>query len=870
MKQPDWENIKDIFSETLEIAPQERDGFLRERCNGDEALYREVRSLLDASDEPENLIEENSIDLASKILDTESDYSERHFGNYRIIREIGSGGMGTVFLAERDDGEFSMQVALKIVRQSIAGSEVINRFRQERQILAGLHHPNIAVMHDGGLSDKGEPFLAMEYVDGDEFIEYCENNDLTIPEKLRLFLKICSAVAYAHRNLVVHRDIKPSNIILTSEGEPKLLDFGLAKIFHEDQKQTQTALRAFTPAYASPEQIIGGKVSTASDQYSLGVVLFELLTGSKPFDFEGKTVDEILLSLQSSEARSPSSVISRSNGHVKNRLSRDLDNITLKALRKEPERRYGSVEALAEDIERYLDGRPVTARPNTFAYLASRFVRRNKTTVIAAVFVVLAVFTGLGIALWQAAIARAERDRAERRFQEVRQLSTSLLFEIAPKIERLSGSIDARETLVLRALDYLDKLAAESRNDESLESELARAYQKVGDLQGNPSKPNLSNFAGAIESYLKSKAIIDALPPTAEHRLMLASTMKELARIRFAQGEFQKSAEDSQTALNVFKTLADETPGDLAVKKSYVEAQIDDAHRLAINNQYDLAIPRYRTALIELDQLDPADGDVQRLTAMVTAYLANALSWDGQQLEAEAENAKAVGAAEILRSRYPSNPNIQKTVFLVYSLAGSNFESIKNDVSLKYAKTALEIARTSVEIDPSDTQARQNLGRALSRYGVTLALVKRASEAVNYLRQAEETILELIGREPRNTVYQDDLATLYTRLGDLEKTRDDLPAALAAYTRSADIFGKMATSDQANLVALRDWAQAMKSVGVTEAKLGQNEHAKRSLAAAIEAVARLKSQNALGKWDEKIFSEMQPILDKLSRERSSH
>ncbi|MBK6723575.1 MAG: serine/threonine protein kinase [Acidobacteria bacterium] len=213
--------------------------------------------------------------------------------------------MGSVFLAERDDGEFSMQVALKIVRQSIADSEVISRFKQERQILASLHHPNIAVLHDGGLSDKGEPFLAMEYIEGQTLIDYCHDKALSINDRLFLFLKICSAVAYAHRNLVVHRDIKPTNILVTAEGEPKLLDFGLAKAFESDSTQTLTAYRAFTPAYASPEQILGKPVSTGSDQYSLGVVLFELLTGTKPFDFDGMAVDQMILSLQANEVRSP-------------------------------------------------------------------------------------------------------------------------------------------------------------------------------------------------------------------------------------------------------------------------------------------------------------------------------------------------------------------------------------------------------------------------------------------------------------------------------------------------------------------------------------------------------------------------------------
>ena len=239
MNNADWETVKEVFGLVIDEPVETRDKLLRQRCGDDEALYAEVHSLIVASTESDNIIESNAIDLAAKIDLPKVDYADRHFGNYRIIREIGSGGMGSVFLAERDDGEFSMQVALKIVRQSIADSEVISRFKQERQILASLHHPNIAVLHDGGLSDKGEPFLAMEYIEGQTLIDYCHDKALSINDRLFLFLKICSAVAYAHRNLVVHRDIKPTNILVTAEGEPKLLDFGLAKAFESDVYKRQ-------------------------------------------------------------------------------------------------------------------------------------------------------------------------------------------------------------------------------------------------------------------------------------------------------------------------------------------------------------------------------------------------------------------------------------------------------------------------------------------------------------------------------------------------------------------------------------------------------------------------------------------------------
>ncbi len=407
----DWEKIKSIFAEAVALPAGDRVTYLIKNCEGNDEMLAELRSLLDASDEPDNLIENNSLDLNSALNAEPKTYTDKHFGNFRIISEIGHGGMGAVFLAERDDGEFTQQVALKIVRQSIADSSIIERFRRERQILATLNHPNIATLHDGGVNADGEPFLAMEYVDGRPLTDYvCEKN-LSINERLRLFIKVCGAVAFAHRSLIIHRDIKPSNILVTDAGEPKLLDFGLAKVFESDNVNNETVLRAFTPAYASPEQIQGGPVTTAADVYSLGVVLYELLSGETPFNFEGKAIGEVIEAVTVTEPPLPSR-ISRANSGS-SAINSELDTITLKALRKEPNRRYASVEAFADDIDRYLDGRPISARPNTFAYRTKKFIKRNRFAVAAASVVLIAILAGLAVSLWQARIARRESAKSE-------------------------------------------------------------------------------------------------------------------------------------------------------------------------------------------------------------------------------------------------------------------------------------------------------------------------------------------------------------------------------------------------------------------------------------------------------------------------
>lgn len=386
-----WRQVKNIFFEVLEQPEAEKESFLSQACGNDLKIKKEVEDLLAAHFESESFIETPVFEIASIFKSSDTGAEGKRFGHYKIVREIGVGGMGAVYLATRDDGEFSQQVAIKIVRFTLADSEIINRFRRERQILASLNHPHIAKLLDGGVTDDGLPFLVMEYVAGETVAKYAEQENLPESERLRLFLKICSAVAYAHRNLIVHRDIKPSNILVTAEGEPKLLDFGLAKILDEglaDENQTQTAFRAMTPAYASPEQIRGDAVTTLSDIYSLGKVLSELLSHSRQKKNDKRKKEKF------------------------DSLPIDLRNITAKALQEEPERRYKSAEAFAEDIEKYLKGLPVSARPNSFVYRAEKFVKRNKIGVAAGLLIVLILFGGIAATIWQARAAARERDKA--------------------------------------------------------------------------------------------------------------------------------------------------------------------------------------------------------------------------------------------------------------------------------------------------------------------------------------------------------------------------------------------------------------------------------------------------------------------------
>jgi serine/threonine-protein kinase len=442
-----WTRVKEVFSSVVDLDAAGRECLLDDLCGTDDELRREVLALLASNDEVEDFIEQPAF-AAPGALESEIDLSSnRRLGPYRIVREIGRGGMGTVFLARRDDGEFQQEAAIKVVSSAFLGKESLRRFRLERQILAGLNHPNIARLLDGGVTDDGLPFLVMEFVDGRPLLDHAEANNLTIAARLGLFMKVCEAVAYAHRNLVVHRDLKPSNVLITPAGEPKLLDFGLAKMLDldKDAEQTKSHFRALTPAYASPEHLRGERVTTASDIYSLGVMLYELLTGLRPYEPDPLTIEKIASRVSVPEPVRPSSRLSAQGAYQSapliSQLRGDIDNIVLTAMRVEPERRYQSADKLGEDIDRHLRGLPISASEPTLAYRASKFIQRNRIAAALSAILVLILTAGAAATLWQSREARRERDKAMR----VTAFLQNILGSVAP--EQKGANVTMREAL---------------------------------------------------------------------------------------------------------------------------------------------------------------------------------------------------------------------------------------------------------------------------------------------------------------------------------------------------------------------------------------------------------------------------------------
>ncbi len=486
--------IEDVFEEALDVPPDRRDEWLVARCGDDEALRREVDAMLLAFARPNPLLDGAArpiAALAARILDQPP--PDRRIGPYRVVRELGRGGMGVVYLAERDDGQFRRRVAVKLLLSTPDGDELRRRLIAERQILASLSHPNIAQLLDGGVADGQLPYLVIEYVDGAPITTHCERANLDIAARLRLFLDVCSAVHHAHMNLILHRDLKPGNILVASDGQVKLLDFGIAKLLgpgagNTDAPVTHTARRPMTPGYASPEQMRGDVLTTASDVYSLGLVLYELLTGARAYEIESESPHDAMRLILETEPPRPSV---RAERHAR-QLRGDLDAIVMMALRKEPRHRYGSVELLSADITRYLEGHRVLAHRGTASYRIGKVLRRHRAAFAGAAVVVLALAGGTTAALWQARIAERERVRAsdalaqsETALAESRE-SAAFLVSMFQASDLSEGRPDELRTsdLLRRGAARAERMDGEPLVQARMYDALASVRLNLGDVEG--------------------------------------------------------------------------------------------------------------------------------------------------------------------------------------------------------------------------------------------------------------------------------------------------------------------------------------------------------------------------------------------------
>ncbi len=549
--------IEAIFHQALAAPDDTREALIQTQCQQDGSLASEVRSLLEACKEEEQLSASRQVEADAG---RDGVPAGKRVGPYEIDRLLGRGGMGAVYLAHRADGQFEQKVAIKLIDLPLATDLFRERFRQERQILAELQHPFIARLLDGGVTAEGDLFLVMEYVEGVPIHRFCENQRLPLPQRIALFMRVCEAVQFAHQHFVVHRDLKPDNILVAEDGTPRLLDFGTAKLLHPSlaapgSQITREGYQSFTPQYASPEQILSNTITTASDTYSLGVLLYLLLTGTLPYELKELTTAELLRVICEEPPRRPT-FVNESN----KRFDPDLEAILLKALRKEPQTRYLTVEQLTADLRAYLNGLPVAARRGTLQYRASKFIRRNRLHLAGAALLAASLVAGVVGVLWQAHVANQERRKAEARSADLRQLSNSLLSELDEAIKQLPGSTGVQKLLVTRVLEHLDRMARDAQGDRQTQLDLVDAYTRLGNIQGNAYDQNLGDPTGAFVSLGKALAIARPLASSdsRDHEPMRALALVEQSQseILWQTGKTPEAVAVMREAVNGFDSLA--------------------------------------------------------------------------------------------------------------------------------------------------------------------------------------------------------------------------------------------------------------------------------------------------------------------------
>lgn len=563
-----WSRVENLFHQTIELADEDQNSFLDDLDSSEPEIAGAVRQMVHSH-------KHSGLFLSGSVIDAIPVKENERVGPWRIEEQIGSGGMSTVFLASRDDGQFNRKVAVKFLKGLLPGKDMVRRMHAEQNILAGLNHLNICRLLDAGMTENGRPYFIMEHVDGIQIDRYCSERNLRVDEILDLFEQVCEAVQYAHQRLIVHRDLKPSNILVTNEGVVKLLDFGIAKIVAEDAElditETQTGLHLMTPEFASPEQVNSGQITTASDIYSLGLILCKLLTGQMPYNVKNRSPLEISRIISESNPSKPSTLAATKseNGEnntgksqaveLKRKIEGDLDNIVLMALRKEPSRRYQSVGQLLQDIRNYRNDRPVVARGESKLYHLSKFIKRQRVVVASVVMILLVSIVAGLVSMKNARIADEQREIAEARLDDLRNLTGSLMFDVYDSISELPGSTPSLELIVEQTEKFLDMLAEVDTGDTEASLALAVSYRRVGNLFGNPNERNLGRTTEALAIYDKSSGIVEKLlalePQNPEVLDAKAGIMVSRADVLSSIGQFQVAGEDYEKALGYYQHL---------------------------------------------------------------------------------------------------------------------------------------------------------------------------------------------------------------------------------------------------------------------------------------------------------------------------
>ncbi|MHC4446564.1 MAG: protein kinase domain-containing protein [Planctomycetota bacterium] len=827
-----YKRAKKLFLAVCDLDPAERKAVLDKECADDAELRADVESLLAHHDAPTAEISGAGPDVARR---EEIDQPMR-IGPYRVIRELGRGGMGVVYLGMREDDQFKRRVAIKVLKRGMDSEEILGRFELERQLLAALNHPGIARLYDGGQTDDGLPYFAMEYVEGQPIDDYCDTHRLRIAERLELFRTACSAVHYAHQNTVIHRDLKPGNIIVTKDGVPKLLDFGIAKLVNPELSlisgdPTAPGLKLMTPEYASPEQVRGDPISTASDIYSLGVLLYELVTGHRPYRLRSRVQEEVERVICNVDPERPSTAISKVEEiepdegtapdatttitpetvsrvregrpeRLRRRLAGDIDNIVLMAMRKEPQRRYTSAEQFAEDLRRHLNGLPVIARRDTVGYRSLKFVRRHRVGVAAVSVIFLLLLAGILTTTWQARVAKAERDRAEARFKEVRELANIFMHDFHDRIKRLDGSLPARELLVTTALKYLDGLAREVGDDVDLRRDLASGYDRVGEIRGGIRGASRGDTSGALENF--------------------------------------------RTALAIREALLNDAPDDLELRRLVSVSHMKVGDGLQSTGNTGGALKAYSRALDISEALARADGRYRRGLALDLLNAGAVAYWSGDLEQAREQYSRSLKIRRELAESDRDNPDRVRDV----SVGLCRVAEIQNavgdvDGALERYQEAIRLRQENADAAPHSGRFRRDLGLAHYFAATAMLSLGRTEEAKPHIDHFFTVAQQRAADNPNSIRAQDDLALAHLILGEWKAGMDDLEGALESYRACQSIIVPLSAAEPSIDFYRGVVAKSHELMAEVLERLGRLTAAMPAYQRALEIVTELSDQDPI-------------------------
>jgi eukaryotic-like serine/threonine-protein kinase len=847
----DRQSIDSLFLAAVELPLVERSAFLQANCGGDVLLQMEVESLLASDSDNEAAIEAAVQGVAASLFDTQNLIGQ-HLGLYRIVREIGRGGMGSVYLAVRDDAEYHKEVAIKIVRRGFDTADVLERFRYERQILAHLEHPYIAHLFDGGTTPAGVPFFVMEYIEGRPIDLFGREQSLSHQAVCRLFLLVLEAVSFAHRSLVVHRDLKPANILITADGLPKLLDFGVAKLIGGDDDTFHTTVpnqRPYTPEYASPEQVQGLPITTSTDIYSLGTILYELLVGKRAQQFDSHTPLQIERVVCKTEVARP---------RLQDRsLASDLDNIVMKALQKDPKRRYQSADQFAEDIRRYLERRPVMARQDSIAYRFKKYLSRNWPQVAGATVVAISLIVGLLISIGQTRRANAQRriaqhqtalavaarndearqemvadeqrsladkqrglveiqrdqaDRqkalAEQRLNDILQLANSALFDVHDSIASLPGSMTARRTLVTTTLAYLNHLEHQVGLDDKMRAALAGAYYKIALIEGNPGGASLQDFQGAKVNLAKARELLLPVYKERPDDPVLMMRWLEIqagtADLMFQSGKREEAVQTYTELLPIAHRLGTISPCDADCDSQ--EMNIENSLAIKLQPLDPTKALQHADRGIVLAHAvvarHPADLTVRQSLGAITAAAAGAYRSMGDLEKAGGYYKESIAAREELLRNDPQNNLFRRNLLIVYG----NYSMLLgvpiapnlglSDQARIYASKGVALARETVAADASDATGRRDLAMILGRLGMIDPPPDGIADSLHHLEEAHALFEPILAANPKSPESAIQFASIVEYEGLRQNALGRVGQAEASYRRSMEMVQPFAETQR--------------------------------------------------------------------------